>query len=329
MVKLLRFSLFACVLGVSAQAAIWPEQFGTAKRLSVKPVAVADQKLWSEYGLQEAEQAEYAGPAGNFTATGYRLQDSTAALGAYDWQRPQNAKQSQLGKLAAETPDETILAHGNYLLIFQGYKPDVPQLDALFQRVPKLDQSPLPTLRDYLPAEGRLPNSERYVIGPQGLEAFAPAVPSSAAGFHVGAEAQVASFKGPSGELKLAIFSYPTPNIARERLSAMQKVPGVLVKRSGPLVAAAIPSGPGAINGNDAEWLLSLVKYQATISWDQYVPTRRDNIGDLIVNAFTLIGILLAFATVAGLAFGGYRAFQRRSGKADPDALTVLHLRDQ
>jgi len=82
-------------------------------------------------------------------------------------------------------------------------------------------------------------------------------------------------------------------------------------------------------NADDAERLLSQVRYQASISWSQYVPSRRDNIGDLIVNAFTLIGVLLAFATVAGLAFGGLRMLARRSRKGDPDAMTVLHLSDR
>ena len=41
----------------SAQAGIWPQQLGDAKRLSVGTVKISDQKLWNEYGLQEAEQA--------------------------------------------------------------------------------------------------------------------------------------------------------------------------------------------------------------------------------------------------------------------------------
>src|SRR5207253_1268501 len=54
------FVLSLLLLNIPAQAGIWPEQFGPAKRVSAKPIKVADQKLWSEYGLQEAEQAEYA-----------------------------------------------------------------------------------------------------------------------------------------------------------------------------------------------------------------------------------------------------------------------------
>ena len=61
---------------------------------------------------------------------------------------------------------------------------------------------------------------------------------------------------------------------------------------------------------------------------DEYVPTRRDNIGSLLLNAFILIGILLAFSLVSGLALGGFRAFMRRGNKGEEaDAMISLHLR--
>src|SRR6266849_2609312 len=215
-----------------------------------------------------------------------------------------------------------MLAHGNYLLVFQGYKPKIADLEPLLQRLPKLDQAPLPSLRGNLPAGGLVPNSERYIVGPLGLEAFYPGIPAGVAAFHVGSEAQIGTFRQGGGEMKLAIFSFPTPNIARDRLADMQKLPGAVAKRSGPLVAVIL-SPP---NADDAERLLSQVRYQASISWSQYVPSRRDNIGDLIINAFILIGVLLAFSTAAGLAFGGLRLLTKRSGKGEHDAVIVLHL---
>src|SRR5262249_33510810 len=127
------------------------------------------------------------------------------------------------------------------------------------------------------------------------------------------------------GDLTLAIFSYPTPSIARDRHAEMQKLPGALAKRTGPLVAVVL-SPP---NAEDAERVLSQVRYQAAISWDERVPTRRDNIGDLIINAFLLIGILLAFSLVAGLAFGGFRLLRRGVAGAEPEAMTTLHLSDR
>jgi len=76
-----------------------------------------------------------------------------------------------------------------------------------------------------------------------------------------------------------------------------------------------------------AERLLALVKYQAVVTLDQYVPSHKDNIGNLVINAFTLIGILLGFAVVSGVIFGGLRAFRRRGTRGDEeDALTTLNL---
>jgi hypothetical protein len=63
------------------------------------------------------------------------------------------------------------------------------------------------------------------------------------------------------------------------------------------------------------------------VTLDQYVPGRKDNIGDLVINAFVLIGILLGFALFSGLAFGGLRALMRHTRHGEEaDALTTLHL---
>jgi len=317
-----RSLLLLLLFTASAQAGIWPAQFGPAKLLSAKTVKISDESLWSEYGLQEAEQAQYESDSQKFTATAYRLQDSTAALGAFDWQRPFDAKKSELSQLAVQTGNRTMLAHANYLLVFEGYKPQVAELDTLFQSLPKLDQSPLPALPGYLPAAGLVPNSQRYVVGPAGLAAFDSGIPAGVAAFHLGSEAQIANYRAAGGEMKLAIFNYPTPTIARERLAEMQKLPTAIAKRSGPLVAVILAPP----NADDAERLISQVRYQAAISWDQYVPSRRDNIGNLVINAFIMIGVLLAFSTVAGLAFGGFRVLARRVRKEDRDAMTVLNL---
>ena len=57
------------------------------------------------------------------------------------------------------------------------------------------------------------------------------------------------------------------------------------------------------------------------------MPTRKDNIGDLVINAFVLIGILLCFCLVAGLTMGGFRVARQflRHGE-DPEAMITLHL---
>ena len=124
----------------------------------------------------------------------------------------------------------------------------------------------------------------------------------------------------------MALFNYPTPQIAMQQAPEFEKLAHVMVKRSGPLVAVVL-SPP---NADAAERLLALVKYQAAVTLDQRVNTRRDNIGDLVINAFVLIGILLCFSVVGGLAVGGVRAFLRRGGRAEEaEGMIILHLADR
>ena len=309
-----------------AGAAVWPEQFGSAARVAAEPAPVADQKLWEECGLKDAETARYEGGGRKFTATAYRLQDSTAAMAAFEWQRPADARPGKLGRYSAETADGLMMVQGNYLLVIRGYQPPAAQMTEVADQLPLVEKAPLPTLPDYLPTQGRVPNSERYVLGPDGLARFAPGIPPSVAGFHLGAEAQMGSFRAPGGEIRLALFSYPTPQIAIQQYEAFAKVPGAMAKRSGPLVAVALAPA----DADAAEHLLSQVRYQAAITMNERIPTRRDNIGDLIINAFELIGFLLLFSLISGLAFGGLRAFLRRGPRGqEKDAMIVLNLRER
>jgi hypothetical protein len=315
--------LLALLIPVLSQAAIWPDAIGSYHRAATMPVSIIDHPIWDEYGLKESEAAKYESDAGNFTATAYRLQDTTGALAAFDWQRPQQSTPSKAARLAAETADGLLLAHGNYLLVFTGYKPTAGELSTLTGSLRNVDGTSLPALLGFFPAQGGVPNSERYIIGPASLQRFAPGIPPSVAAFHFGAEGQLGNFHTSKGEMALGLFTYPTHQIAMQRESEFGKIPGAMVKRSGPLVAVVLsPPDPDA-----AERLLSQVRYQASVTLDEYVPTRRDNIGVLVINAFKLIGILLIFCVISGLTVGGLKAFRRRGGRGDEaDALTTLHL---
>lgn len=324
MLRRLRFD-FAWVWLATAglalgQSALWPDQFGQFRKVASQPVTLTDRALWEEYGFQQAEQAEYVSDAARFRSRAYRLKDPTGAMAAFQWQRPAKARPSKLGSLAVETADGALLAYGNYLFDFQGYKPQVAELEALFDRLPRLDQSALPTLPSYLPTAQLIANSERYVLGPESLSKFAPEIPPSLAAFHMGAEAQLGRFRSPKGDLRLAIFSYPTPQLARERTEAFRKLAGAMVKRAGPLVAVVL-SPPDA---DAAERLLSSVRYEAELSLSQYVPTRRDLWWDLLINIALLVGILLIFCAVAGLAVAGWR-IRRSTG----EPMIMLHLEDR
>jgi hypothetical protein len=315
--------LLALLLPTLAQAAIWPDAIGAYRRTAASKPVLADGPLWDEYGLRESETATYENGSARFTATAWRLQDSTGALAAYYWQRPGKSEPSKVAALAAETAGSLLLVHGNYLLSFSGYKPTTPELDPIVESLRNLDTTALPALPGYLPSQDLVPGSERYITGPASLRKFNPGIPPSAAAFHLGAEAQLGGFHGPKGETVLTIFNYPTHQIAMQQAASLGKIPGAEVKRSGPLVAVILsPPDPDA-----AERLLAQVRYQAEVTRDERVPTLRDNIGNLVVNAFVLTGLLLVFCVVSGLALGGSRAFLRHFRKGeDPDAMITLHL---
>jgi hypothetical protein len=317
--------LFAALLAPAlCLGAIWPDNIGAWKRVATMQATLQDRPIWDEYGLKESEGARYENGNETFTATGYRLQDTTGALAAFDWQRPAKSIASPVAPLAADTTDGLLVVHGNYLLAFNGRKPEPAELSALFDGLRNVDTTVLPTLPNNLPTQDRVTNSERYITGPTSLAKFIPAIPPSVAAFHYGAEGQLGVFHGPKGDMAMVIFSYPTPQIAMLKETDFRGIPGGnLVKRAGPLVAVVLaPPDPDA-----AERLLSQVKYEASVTLDQWVPSHKDNIGNLVINAFILIGILLGFSIVSGLAFGGWRAFRRRGSRGDEaDALTTLHL---
>ena len=313
--------LAAVLLPLLAGAAILPDSIGPYHRGEATQPMLADRPVWDEYGLKDSETATYTNGASRFTATAYQLQDTTGSLAAFDWQRPEHALPSKLAALAVETPNSLLLVHGNYLLSFNGYKPTQPELDALAGSLRLVDQTPLPTLPSYLPDSDRVPNGERYILGPASLQKFLPAIPPSVAAFHLGAEAQTGVFHSPKGDITVAIFSYPTPQIAMQRIVEFAKLPGAMAKRSGPLVSVTLsPADPDL-----AERLLSQVRFLADITMQEHIPTLKDNIGNLIINIFVLIGILLVFILVAGLSVGAWRAWLRRGGR-DPDADTVISL---
>ncbi len=315
---------FLSALQQTLSAAIWPEQLGPFTRGAARPAPVTQAGVWQEYGLLESEAADYTGPSGRFTGSAWRFRDPTGAMAAFEWQRPAGSTPSAVGPLAVETPSTLLVAFHNYLLGFGGWKPDGDALAPLLETLPLVDQSALPTLPGYMPAANRVANSERYVLGPASLALVEKRIPPSVAAFHLGTEGRFARFSAKGGDLTLGIFSYPTPNLAREREAAFGELPGAVVKRTGPLVAVILsPSDP-----DEAQRLLARVQYQATITWSERMPTGRDNVANLILNVLLLAGVLLLFCLAAGLALGGVRLIARRyfKGWVDEEPMILLHL---
>ncbi len=315
-----KFSLL--FVPVLLSAAILPDTIGDWKKGAGAPATVADRKVLQEYGLQDSETADYSAAGKKYSISAFRFADATGALAAFDQARPEDAKPIEVSGLGSANASDEVVAVGNYLFVFKGYKPKADELNHLVGTAPHYGQSPLPTLPRYVP-DGAEPNSERYIIGPDSLAKFAPQISPSTAAFHFNAEGELAKFGQPGKETTLVIFTYPTMEMARDRLPHFQQIPGALAKRSGPLVAVALnPASP-----DDAERLLSKVKYQAEVTLPEHVPTLKDNPANLFLNIFYLCLVLAGFCLLSGLVVGGFRVLLRRSGASgDGDNMISLHL---
>jgi hypothetical protein len=294
----------------AVQAAIFPDHLGTYERSAPKTIAVPDKELYDEYGLEATESADYTSPDKKpISATAWKLHDSTGALALFDSRRPPGATPSDFAQLAVHTSDGTIFVFGNYVFQFTGGMFDQPTLNQLYTQLARVDNAPLPALSNFLPPEGLVANSERYILGPVGLQRAEPGIPPSVAGFRMGAEAQFAQYQTPKGLLKLIIFDYPTPSMAREQAVEFQKIPGAVVKRTGPLVVATLnPPDPDV-----AERILSKINYQANVTLNEPTPqSQAKGLARMILNIFVLAGIVLGMCVVGGLGFAGYRIMSRK-----------------
>src|SRR5689334_3563238 len=138
--------LLALLFPLIAGAALLPEAIGPYRRTATSQPTLADRPLWDEYGLKESEAANYEDGKKKVTATVWRLQDPTGALGAFEWQRPANSKPSTAARWAAENASSLLLVHGNYLLSVTGYKPAAGELESILSGLSNVDQSSLPVL---------------------------------------------------------------------------------------------------------------------------------------------------------------------------------------
>ena len=304
-------------------AAILPDKIGEFSKSDGNALPAADSALYQEFGFQAGEQAQYTGDGKRFMASAWRLRDSTGALALFEAQRPANAAPAKILALSARTPDGALFAYGNYVFQFEGAIPEQKDLELLYAQLPQLDQAPLPPLAGNLPQSELIPNSERYILGPVSLARFEPRIAPSLAAFHLGTEAQLARYRTPKGDLTLAIFSYPTPNLARERLEEFMKVPGTIAKRTGPLVGVVVQ----APDADAAERVLSGVQYAGNLTLNEKVPVNQGLLMyKLFLNIFVLSALLIGLSIIVGIGFGGFRVLRRKLRKGVPEE-TFLILR--
>lgn len=324
-------ALLLAILATLAPGAIWTDRLGDFERQSATPFTLNNTALAEEVGFEQGEIAEYTAGSRRFRARAYQMADSTGAVAMFQYLQPAGARPSEYESLAVaekfdlysvESGDTVLVNFQNYVMVFEGDRPTWEVVKAFLGYAPKLAASSRPTLTGYLPVPQQIPGSSRYVLGPETLSLFLPAVPAGVAAFSLGAEAQVASYSDGKSTLKLGIFSYPTPQLARKKLEEFQEIPNSVAKRESSLVVICTD----VVDKDFAERVLSQVRYRATVTVNQKVTSEAEQLRDLIINIIIMASVLSGLALLAGVMFGGLRFLRRRSAGEDDEAFVRLHI---
>jgi len=278
-----------------------------------------------EYGFHELESATYTRPDRKLTVKAARFNDATGAYGAFTFYKTEGMETEKIGDLAASAGPKVLFYRGNILVeaafdhVTAMSAAELRELAAALPQ-PAASNNKLPTLPAYLPRQGYVAHSAKYVAGPAGLSSIHAPLPADVVAFERSAELVLGKYSTSKGVASMVLIAYPTPQIAADRLRAIESwmkanacsaLAGCdfFGKRSGPIVAVVT----GDVSASEAQSLLAAISYDADVTWNQAASlSKRDNIGNLIIAAFMLIGILMLIALVIGFAFGGLRVFLQR-----------------
>ena len=350
----------------ASSASILPKEFGGwqisgPSRTSNDP-AIADPvnaAVLKEYGFGTFESATYTRDDGRkLTLKAARFGDASGAYGAYTYYKTPVMLIEKVGDGAASMNERVLFYRGNILVdaVFQKLSAmSAAELRELAQGLPLPPGNTrnLPGLPAYLPPQSYVKNTAKYVVGPAALQNLDAPVPAELVDFNAGAEVVVGNYNSSGGEATLMLISYPTPQIAGDHLRRIEAArisssqPASVTahanalpvlqaplfdKRTGPIVVVAA----GPLSQAEAKSLLASVNYDANVTWNENTYfTKRDNLANLLVNVIILCFIIIGFALVAGVAFGGIRILAKRLfpervfDRADSREFISLHLSEK
>ena len=279
--------------------------------------AAGNAALLAECGILAIERRTYSAPAGAAAMTLYRFRDSTGAYSALRFiaGQPQGA--------AAPAGYRRVMLVGHF--VFEAVSANKAVLDggvkALMAALELTgDPTPYPTLDGWLPEAGQVAGSQRYLLGTEGLRRVMPILGGDWVGFSHGAEGAFAEYSQGGRKLPLLVAAYPTPQaaMAKEReLARWFTVNGnaTATPPHAPLTLRRIQSVIAITPGNDAaaRALLEQVRYEQILTVNEPGHRATDHpVIFYIYSIFVSTGVLLAFAFVAGIAFGGVRIVAKR-----------------
>jgi len=213
--------------------------------------------------------------------------------------------------------------------VMDGAPPTAAQLEATLNSLTNKRDTSLPAILTFVPRNGLVANSSRYILGPASLRAFIPELASTKPGFNESAEAQTAEYEvkdaaGQNARARLAVFYYATPEMARLHAQEFRRLPNIHLKRSGVLVAMVLPGASDA----EADTLLSRIEYEARITLNEEPPASPIKpLYILLRSIIEMSGVASLLALTGGLIYGGMRIYRRRYGNLESEeSMTTLHL---
>lgn len=298
----------------------WQKSAGAQASHDAAAADPINAKVLAEYGFIDFEAATYTRDSRQMKVKAARFKDATGAYGAFTFFKTPEMQTEKFGDQGASSNEHVMFYRGNLLVtadLDRVTAMSAGELRELAEDLP-LPADPSrnpPTLPMYLPKQGYVSNSAKYAIGPEALASINSPLNAQEINFSTGAEVALGHYASDAGNATVEIVSYPTPAIAAERLKSLQAThpesaaQPMFSKRTGPLLAVVT----GAVSPREAKSLLASINYDANIVWNE--PTYlgpKNNVGNLLVGIVALIGVILAMALVAGIAFGGFRLLMKR-----------------
>jgi hypothetical protein len=323
---LLTTSAFAADVPVlPAQFAGW--QASGAIKTSTDP-SLADatnSQLLKEYGFTDLSTATYTREGGKLTLKAARFTDTSGAYGAFTYYKQPPMLKEDIGDQASSLNQRILFYRGNIVIdaVFDHLTAmSAAQLRELAGVLPRPsgNNANLPAIPRYLPKSAYEKNSAKYIVGPVALNAVGSPLPADLVDFNAGAEGTLGKYDTAGGEATLLLIYYPTPQIAIEHLkrieaarqqpdSTLAKIGPFFSRRTGPILAVAT----GQLSQSEGGALVGSVNYEADVTWNENTYNdKKNNIGNIVVTALALCGVLICFALVIGVAFGGLRILLRK-----------------
>jgi hypothetical protein len=347
---------FAFTVPSPAYSFLLPGEFGvwqaSAPARSIKVEDLGDNWATGTPGarmLQEAgagkiaEERTYQNGSDTITIRAYKLRDPSSAFELYTYLLTPGMKDLGIGENSAGAASDERFLIGNVVVVAAlpaTAKPDVLN-DLLSALKGKVDHTPLPPMRAYLPTKWRVNGSEKYALGPEAFRSALNALDQAAysdltrvAGFESGAEAMLARFESGHNSGVLVLLEYPTPQLAEQHLHHLEaalssdaKRAGVKVERKASLLSVVLAPDSTEFANN----LRQAVNYDTEVTWNEGSHVATDPpILVMVVKIFMYTGLFMVVTVGLGLIFGAVRVFVKRyfPGKVfdKPEDIEIIQL---